>query len=161
MNNNEKFTRLRRLFTEYEALKSEKNRRIDEIQNLLVPGGLKENYIKEYKAFVDPKIEKVEDDIFRLIDGGSITCVLNREDAIRYRSEKKEPEKDKEYYEFHFGAWNITVDSDVFNKARYACNQGLCICDACKLNDIPACICCDLDDRYNRGEYRIIESKEE
>ena len=87
--------------------------------------------------------------------------VLNRTDAIGYCSKKNKLPKDKTYYKFDFGACNITIDSDVFNKARYACNHGLCDCDACDIKDIPACICCDLENKYNRGEYRIIKSKGE
>lgn len=69
--------------------------------------------------------------------------------------------KDKTYYEFDFGAWSITVDSGVFDKARYACNRGLCHCDECNLKDIPACICYDIDKKWQRGEYRILHGKEE
>lgn len=68
--------------------------------------------------------------------------------------------KGKTYYEFDFQAYKITVDSDMFYDARYKCAYTDVNCNNCVLNDIP-CICNELQDRYRRGEYRILNSKED
>lgn len=72
-----------------------------------------------------------------------------------------ETPKDKIYYEFNFQTYKITVDSDIFNDAHYKCAYTDVCCDNCVINDIPGCICCELQDKYARGEYRILHSKED
>ena len=160
MNNTEKFEkfiRLRKLFREYEAIKADKNGRIDEIQELLVPGELKENFIKEYKAVIDPKIEKVEDDIFRLIDDGSITCVLDLEDAIRYRSEKRDDIL--VFVDNGLDIYQQLKRSDV-EEAIKVCGSGPCGHRECPLRSIPGCT--TILAMYRKGKYdRMVKIKEE
>lgn len=98
-------------------------------------------------AAYEPRIDNLLKEFF---------CTAREEN----KAAAEEP-KDKIYYEFDLGACSITVDSDVFNKAHNDCYTTNGYCDVCDLKDIPACICTDLQDRYRRGEYRIIRDKEE
>lgn len=126
------------------------NSRKQKAVNAILIGGLPKDdtdeLIKRIEAFYSVRVRDLKEEFFKVHEENKVTA---------------ETPKDKTYYEFDFGACSITVDSDVFNKARYACNHGICICDECNLKDIPACICCDLEKKWQRGEYRIIHGKEE
>ena len=143
MNNTEKFNKLRRLFKEYEALIANKNGTIDEIQKLRVPGGIRENCVKEYKGFVDPRIEKIANEIMEIVN---LDPNSDPDDILRF-------------YDACLDGEQMIKRGDV-EEAIKICRCGPCNLRICPLCDVRGCT--RITRMYREGKYdRMVRIKED